>query len=434
MLNEALQNVTVIGASGKMGSGIALLLLQEMTRLDLEQGFKEVASQKQLNLVDRNQEALDGLKAYLSKQLTRYAEKVLKADAALTDLFVQKGLTIANFTLELESAKNSKMVFEAIFERLDIKTKLLLDLKEICSEETNFFSNTSSIPISVVEKEAGVEGRLIGFHFYNPPAVQKLVELISSDSTPQALQDMSMELGQRLRKVMVPSNDIAGFIGNGHFIRDGLYAISQIEELSKKVEPNEALYQINRITQDFMVRPMGIFQLIDYVGLDVFQMILNTMNTYIEDEELSSDMINMMIDQGVSGGQFHDGSQKDGFLKYENHKPVATYSLKEKKYIRFDEGDWTEKCDQELGSLSEKHFPWKALSRDAEKDAKLSTYFQSLFEMDSKGAKLAQAYLLNSKKISENLVKNSVAAHSEDVGKVLMNGFFHLYAPENEMY
>jgi len=434
MLNEALQNVTVIGASGKMGSGIALLLLQEMTRLDLEQGFKEVASQKQLNLVDRNQEALDGLKAYLSKQLTRYAEKVLKADAALTDLFEQKGLTIANFTLELESAKNSKMVFEAIFERLDIKTKLLLDLKEICSEETNFFSNTSSIPISVVEKEAGVEGRLIGFHFYNPPAVQKLVELISSDSTPQALQDMSMELGQRLRKVMVPSNDIAGFIGNGHFIRDGLYAISQIEELSKKVEPNEALYQINRITQDFMVRPMGIFQLIDYVGLDVFQMILNTMNTYIEDEELSSDMINMMIDQGVSGGQFHDGSQKDGFLKYENHKPVATYSLKEKKYIRFDEGDWTEKCDQELGSLSEKHFPWKALSRDAEKDAKLSTYFQSLFEMDSKGAKLAQAYLLNSKKISENLVKNSVAAHSEDVGKVLMNGFFHLYAPENEMY
>ncbi|PCI29128.1 MAG: 3-hydroxybutyryl-CoA dehydrogenase [SAR324 cluster bacterium] len=434
MLNEALQNVTVIGASGKMGSGIALLLLQEMTRLDLEQGFKEVASQKQLNLVDRNQEALDGLKAYLSKQLTRYAEKVLKADAALTDLFVQKGLTIANFTLELESAKNSKMVFEAIFERLDIKTKLLLDLKEICSEETNFFSNTSSIPISVVEKEAGVEGRLIGFHFYNPPAVQKLVELISSDSTPQALQDMSMELGQRLRKVMVPSNDIAGFIGNGHFIRDGLYAISQIEELSKKVEPNEALYQINRITQDFMVRPMGIFQLIDYVGLDVFQMILNTMNTYIEDEELSSDMINMMIDQGVSGGQFHDGSQKDGFLKYENHKPVATYSLKEKKYIRFDEGDWTEKCDQELGNFSEKHFPWKALSRDAEKDVKLSTYFQSLFEMDSKGAKLAQAYLLNSKKISENLVKNSVAAHSEDVGKVLMNGFFHLYAPENEMY
>ncbi|MCP4295105.1 MAG: 3-hydroxyacyl-CoA dehydrogenase family protein, partial [Proteobacteria bacterium] len=225
MLNENLNNVSVVGASGKMGSGISLLLLQEMTRLSW---LGENDARKDLFLVDRNQGALDGLKSYLKNQITKYAEKnitwikkeVAQDDQEQIDGFVDQALKITNFSTNLGVVKDSNMVFEAIFERLDIKTQLLKDLKKICPPKTNFFSNTSSIPISIVEKSAGVEGRLIGFHFYNPPAVQKLVELISSEKTPQHLQQISLELGERLNKVMVPSNDIAGFIGNGHFMRD----------------------------------------------------------------------------------------------------------------------------------------------------------------------------------------------------------------------
>ncbi len=439
MLNENLNNVSVVGASGKMGSGISLLLLQELTRLSWSE---ENDARKDLFLVDRNQDALDGLKSYLKKQVTRYAEKnitwikkeVAQDDQEQIDAFVAQALKITNFSTDLGVVKGSSMVFEAIFERLDIKTQLLKDLKKICPGKTNFFSNTSSIPISIVEKSAGVEGRLIGFHFYNPPAVQKLVELISSEKTPQHLQQISLELGERLNKVMVPSNDIAGFIGNGHFIRDGLFGISEVEKLSIDFESHEGIYIINQVTQNMMIRPMGIFQLIDYVGLDVFQMILNTMNFYIEKEDLSSQLISQLIDAGVSGGQNYDGSQKNGFIQYENHKPVAIYNIKEKKYISYVEGDWKDRCDQFLGDLPENHVSWKELSRDKEKDQKLASYFQSLFSNEHNGARISQKYLLNSKKISQNLVKDCVAHSSEDVGKVLMNGFFHLYPPENNMF
>ena len=66
--------------------------------------------------------------------------------------------------------------------------------------------------------------------------------------------------------MVVPSNDVAGFIGNGHFMRDILYATREVEKLQKEFGFVEAIYAMNRISQDYLIRPMGIFQLIDYVG------------------------------------------------------------------------------------------------------------------------------------------------------------------------
>ena len=76
----------------------------------------------------------------------------------------------------------------------------------------------------------------------------------------------------------MPSNDVAGFIGNGHFMRDALHGVAEVERLAAECGFVEAVYMVNRVSQDFLVRPMGIFQLIDYVGLDVCQCILGVMN------------------------------------------------------------------------------------------------------------------------------------------------------------
>jgi len=62
------------------------------------------------------------------------------------------------------------MVFEAIIENEDIKLGIYRKLKELCPPHTFFFTNTSSIPIRVLDGEADLGGRIIGFHFYNPPA------------------------------------------------------------------------------------------------------------------------------------------------------------------------------------------------------------------------------------------------------------------------
>ncbi len=446
MLDDYLEKCAVVGAAGKMGRGIAVLLLQEMARMEVER-CGQVSGNPRLFLVDTNDQALAGLQSYLRAQLVRYAEKSIVAlrdgyrdrrelvenHELITD-FVNGALSIVRLEKDIQQVGQARFIFEAIVEDIEVKVKLFSTLRGICADDAYYLTNTSSIPISVLGEKAGLAGRLIGYHFYNPPPVQKLVEVISTPETDEKLQDLAAELGKRLRKTLVPSHDVAGFIGNGHFMREALFAAELAAELEKEVAPHEALYLVNRVSQDFLIRPMGIFQLMDYVGNDICQTILRIMSIYIKDEKLQSGMLDHMIEAGARGGQFPDGSQKDGFFKYVKGRPVGVFSLMDKDYILLDKGDWVKTCDARLGDLPQEHVPWRALIRDQKKDDKLRTYFSALFKADTLGAELAKRYLLRSREIGIKLVEDGVANSIADVNTVLMNGFAHLYGPENDYY
>ena len=439
-LDTRLQNVTVIGAGGKMGSGIATLVLTEMMRLSLMPEHKD--KKFRLSLVDVSDELLEGLRGYLRDQLMKNAEKsciALRACYAdkpniienydVIDHYVESAMKIVRTGSFFEMAKDSHLVFEAIVENEKIKIKVFKQLKKLCGPETFFFTNTSSIPIKTLDVGAGLDGRIIGFHFYNPPVVQKLAELISSDKTRPDLVEISKEIAKRLRKTIVPSNDVAGFIGNGYFMRDGLFAIDKVKELKKELGYAGAVYALDKAGRDFLIRPMGIFQLIDYVGIDVFQLILKVMNGYLPGEGLHSDLIDKMMKLGVKGGQRPDGSQKDGFLKYEKGRPVAIFDPSKKEYIPYNMEGWTGKVEKYLGPPPAGNMPWKALTADRRKDDKLRPYFEALRKADTKGAQLARAYLARFREIGEKLIKMEIAASPDDVNNVITLGFYHLYGP-----
>jgi len=310
--DERLTNVSIIGAAGKMGSGIALLLAAEMAKAKLKPENKN--NRYRLNLIDVNEDALDGLRGYLKSQLVKAGEKTT---VLLRDLYKDRDDLVENYDIiaqfaddamtpirlgiDINMAKDSKVIFEAVLENKDLKVDILKKLDSICAKDTLYLTNTSSIPIHILNKEANLGGRIIGFHFYNPPAVQRLAELISADATTQEVKDFSLELAKRLRKKIVPSNDIAGFIGNGHFLRDGLYALREAKKLAKDYTLPEGLYLMNKVSQDLLVRPMGIFQLIDYVGVDVFQCISETIDHYTEGEDLKDDLLKKMTDKKILG-------------------------------------------------------------------------------------------------------------------------------------
>ncbi|MCK5454330.1 MAG: 3-hydroxyacyl-CoA dehydrogenase family protein, partial [Calditrichia bacterium] len=333
---------------------------------------------------------------------------------------------------DLELAQDAHMIFEAIVENVDIKDSVLKKLNGICAADTFYFTNTSSIPIKLLDEKVGLQGRIIGYHFYNPPAVQKLVELISPKTINPELHEIALELGKRLRKKLIPSNDIAGFIGNGHFMRDGLHALQEVNNLKKDYSYTEGTYILNRVSQDFLIRPMGIFQLIDYVGIDVFQLILKTMNPYFSEEDLHSDIIDQLVDKKVLGGQNPDGSQKDGFLKYEKSRPVGVYDLERSDYQLFESGDWQKNLDKKMGETPEGFVPWRQLLMDPRKEEKLAGYFKKLPSTEQMGAQLAVTYLKRSKEIGNQLVSQGVADKPENVNGVLLNGFYHLYGPIND--
>lgn len=440
-LDERLENVAVLGAAGKMGSGIVLLLAQEMAQLKVRNPDRSY----HLYAVDISEKALDGLMAYLRTQAVKAAEKGcvmlrelyrnrtdLVENYEIIDQFTNDVLSVLRPTTELSMAGKSRMVFEAIVEDEQVKIKILKILNGLCPDDTCYFSNTSSIPIHILDEGVGLNGRIIGYHFYNPPAVQKLAELIATQNTRKELVDISHEIAKRLRKKIIPSNDVAGFIGNGHFMRDILHAVAEVERIAGTFPGVEGIYAVNKVSQDFLIRPMGIFQLIDYVGVDVCQLIMKVMTAHLPDETLESDLINRMVGKKVIGGQFADGSQKDGFLKYEKNRPVGVYDIENGQYVMFDTEGWTKKADEKLGPLPEGWSAWRKLLMDPKKEEKLRTCFGNLKKMDTRGAELARVYFKRSREIGEGLVKDGVANQAEDVNGVLTNGFYHLYGPIND--
>jgi 3-hydroxyacyl-CoA dehydrogenase len=258
------------------------------------------------------------------------------------------------------------------------------------------------------------------------------VELITTDNTDASLIETAHLIAKRLRKVIVPSNDVAGFIGNGHFMRDALYAISEVERLTPDLGFVKALFALNMVSQKFLIRPMGIFQLCDYVGDDVVQFILKVMNPYIEGEDLHSDLLDRFVEAGVKGGQNPDGSQKNGFLRYDSGRITGVFDIEKEDYV--DLALFIDEVNEYLGPLPGNYKPWKEIVRDPEKDNLLAAIFSELKEMHTQGTELTLKYGLRSKEIGLNLVKNKVANSVEDVNKVLLTGFYHAYGPVNEYF
>jgi 3-hydroxybutyryl-CoA dehydrogenase len=440
---ERLENVSVLGAAGKMGSGILLLTAMEMADLSLKPENKD--KQFVLNAVDISHQALNGVMTFLRTQVEKAAEKKtgllrkvyenrqdLIENGEIIQQYVFDVLGIVKPTTLLDAAYESTLVFEAIKEDPDLKVKLFSQIDKNNKKSPWFFTNTSSIPIHDLDEKAELGGRVLGVHFYNPPAVQKLVELIQAKGTKTELVEFAHAYAKNLRKKIVPSNDFAGFIGNGHFMRDALHGIAEVERLTGEYSFVEALYMINKVSQDYLIRPMGIFQLVDYVGLDVCQYIMSVMNPHVNDEDLHSDLLNKFIDMGVKGGQYADGSQKDGFLQYTKNRPTGIYDPEKKEYIAI--ADIQAKCDDKLGPLPQSFAPWKAVNFNPKKNDILDQFFAQLNQMEGLGAQLAKAYGLRSKEISLKLVSDNVAQSEADVNAVLLTGFYHAYGPINQYF
>lgn len=438
---EKLKNVSVLGAAGKMGSGILLLTAQELVNQTLQHENK---NQKfVLNAIDVSHDALDGLLKYVRTQAQKFAEKKivllrqmygehshLHENSDFIQQYMNDVVDVIKPTTRIEAAYDSTLIFEVVSENPELKTKLFTQIDQNNNNDPWFFTNTSSIPIQELSNKANLDGRIMGVHFYNPPAVQKLVELIKAESTKPEINDFAIQYVKNLKKTIVTSADVAGFIGNGHFMRDVRFGIEMANRLNEKMPLQQAILTVDTITRDYLVRPMGIFQLADYVGLDVVRYIMKVMHDRGIDDNLKSKLLDNLVEAGIKGGQNSDGSQKDGLFKYEKGKPVAVLEPESKQYTDLSILD--SKVGTYLGAKPEGYVKWKALLKATDKEDQLRNWFNNLKNGSNNGAILAMEYLQKSKDIALQLVKDGVAASEEDVNTVLMTGFFHSYGPAND--
>jgi 3-hydroxyacyl-CoA dehydrogenase len=391
-----------------MGRGIALLLLQEMSRR-----FQKKTCQ--LKLIDVNPEGFSELKAYLKQHLQRFAEK----QGLQGEDFVENSMLKVDCSASLEVCRGAHLIFEAAFEDIEVKTSLLKSVNRL-AKDAWVLTNTSSIPIGILARQSGLNEKLIGFHFYNPPPVQKLIELIPSHMTSLKLKKIAHELASRLKKVVVSSVDVAGFIGNGHFSREIVFACQMVKNLEKKYPLEQAVYFVDSITRVLLLRPMGIFQLLDYVGLKIADQVLRIMRELLPDPALLAPLLEEWIAHGIFGGQTLSGAPLNGIFRYQDQKIEGIYHLLSSEYISLP---------QLPPLIAPMDLSWKKIQQDPSLRRVLPEYFALLREQKEEASQLAIDFLAHSKEIEELLVRTQVAHTLGDVGTVLKEGFHQLYAP-----
>ncbi|MGH7844453.1 MAG: 3-hydroxyacyl-CoA dehydrogenase NAD-binding domain-containing protein [Candidatus Binatia bacterium] len=238
-------NRTKIGVlgSGTMGGGIAQVAAQA--------GFDAV-------LYDISQDFVDNAIKRIQGFLGRAKER-----GRITAEEEEKSLKRLHPTLAPEDFKDACLVIEAVPEKLELKREMFAKLDVICDPETLLATNTSSFSVTAISASTKNQARVLGMHFFNPPPLMALVEVIQGDHTSAAVMDKAVELVRQLGKTPVRVKDTPGFIVNR--VARPFYneALRILGEGGVNVET------IDRIMKEAGGFPMGPFELMDLIGNDV---------------------------------------------------------------------------------------------------------------------------------------------------------------------
>jgi 3-hydroxybutyryl-CoA dehydrogenase len=242
-MSAHVQRVAVLGA-GTMGHGIA-----------------QVAAQSGLDvtLFDVKQELLDGglerVRANLARAVERGKVGAADRDAALARL---------SGTLDLEDAVGTAgLVVEATPERMELKKELFARLSHAAAEDAVLATNTSSLSVSEIAGAATRPERVIGMHFFNPPAVLKLLEIVRARQTSDATLETARTVAERMGREVIVVRDSPGFATSRLGLVLGLEAMRMLEQGVASAE------DIDRAMELGYRHPMGPLKLTDHVGLDV---------------------------------------------------------------------------------------------------------------------------------------------------------------------
>ena len=166
-------------------------------------------------------------------------------------------------TTQLEDCQGSELVIEAAPEKLELKRDIFKQLDSICGPETLLASNTSSFNVTAIAANTQHQGRVLGLHFFNPPPLMALVEVVQGDRTSPATIDKATDLMRRMGKTPARAKDTPGFIVNR--IARPFYN----EALRILGDGVASIETIDRVMKEAGNFRMGPFELMDLIGNDI---------------------------------------------------------------------------------------------------------------------------------------------------------------------
>ncbi len=262
-MSRRIKKVAVLG-SGVMGSGIAAhfsnigleVLLLDIVPFDLKEEEKD-------NPAARNRIVNAALKACIKNK---------RPVSAFYDVKTASRITTGNFTDDFDKIADCDWIIEVVIERLDIKQQIFEKVDKLRKKGSLITSNTSGIPIKYLSegRSEDFQKNFCGTHFFNPPRVMRLFEVIPGPKTDQSVIDFFMNYADRyLGKRAVLCKDTPAFIAN----RVGVYAMAKIFQLTEELDLPIEL--VDKLTGGAIGRPRtGTFALADLVGLDTAEKVI----------------------------------------------------------------------------------------------------------------------------------------------------------------
>lgn len=239
-----IKNITVLG-SGIMGHGIA--------QVSAMSGYNVVLRDIEQKFLDK---AMEKIKWSLDKLVSK--EKISQSQAEQIYSRIKPVIDLK------EAVKDCQLVIEAVPEIMNLKRKVYDELDKVASNDVIFASNTSTLPITEIANTTSRPNRVIGIHFFNPPQLMKLVEVIPGKQTSSEIVDKTVEFVRSVKKEPVLcKKDVPGFIVNRLFIplvHEACYVMDR--------QKNQ-LTEIDSAVKFKLGFPMGIFELADFTGMDV---------------------------------------------------------------------------------------------------------------------------------------------------------------------
>lgn len=284
-MNMTIKNVLIIGA-GTMGGGIAQLCAQQglnATITDIDLSFSEKAKER------------------IEKGLTK---RVAKGKIAEED---KTAVLSRIFTAgDLSPAKSADIIIESAIENLDIKKKIFAEIDSLAPADTIFATNTTSLSISEMAAATGRPDKVAQMHFFNPPTIMKLVEIMPGNKTSSETLEIAKNFAQQLGKdpVVCKNEAPAGIVSRilGQLLNEATWLVaSGVAEAA----------DVDKAMKLGANHPMGPLQLVDMIGIDIHRAKMKTLRSKLDDPRYQHPpLIDEMIEKGdlgrKSGKGFYD--------------------------------------------------------------------------------------------------------------------------------
>ncbi len=303
---EEIKKIGIAGA-GTMGSGIAQIFARK--------GYKVV-------MTDISEEFLNK-----SKKLIDIFNSSLIEEGIMSKDEIHTVISNIGYSTDKNVFSDCDLIIEAIIEKMDIKQVFWKEVEEIARRDAYLATNTSGLSINKISELVQFKERFIGMHFWNPPHIIPLVELIKGDKTSDSTVDTLRGLLTTIEKEpVVVQKDAPGFIGNRlqfAAFREAMHIVDQ------GIASAEDVDKAMKFGPGFRYPVIGPLQTADLGGLDTFYYISSYLFNELSDIKEPPEVLKNKMENGKLGVK-----SKEGFYDYSDGKDEEAIRRRDKMFFK----------------------------------------------------------------------------------------------------